>query len=117
MLSRQFSAVDLKLIGVENDFLCGFFDFEGDLHTSLVAPFSTQLQVEDGDGIVGGFDTGQCILALKLRNRWQATCVHLRVRENLTIGCHSSTNIVTTIPSLGNHFGLELDCDSRVVDA
>jgi hypothetical protein len=65
-IESDLSRVDLELVGVECDGLGRLLDGKVDCYAALVGPWCVWLEVEEGDVVVGGFDTGEICLAMAL---------------------------------------------------
>jgi hypothetical protein len=48
--------VDFELVCIQGDFFGFLLDFNVNVDLSLVGPATTELEIEEGDGIVGWLD-------------------------------------------------------------
>lgn len=60
---RDFGRVKLEFVGVESDGFGGLLDLEVNCYATLVRPRRIRLEVEEGDVVVCGLDTGEEVLA------------------------------------------------------
>ena len=56
LFGRDLSALDLELVGVQSDFLGLLLDLDVNVDLALVGPATAELEIEQGDGIVGWLD-------------------------------------------------------------
>jgi hypothetical protein len=79
------SALDLELVGVQGDLLGLLLDLDVDVDFALVGPATAELEIREGDGIVGWLDPiEQTCQSLSCSTKRSAEDIH--IGENISVG-------------------------------
>lgn len=85
LFGRNLSALDLELVGVQSDFVGLLLDLDVNVDLALVGPATAELEIEQGDGIVGWLDPVQQQCQRSFRSMKRSS-EDIHVGKNVSVG-------------------------------